>query len=255
MSIIARHLNDLFRRTWVRTLTFLGIALGKTLAKAMILLMKSAHRCCFHRARWRKWSRQGRFKALRRTVVSAISLSGIVLFHFFIAELREENISLKAQCELQNAQNRAFLSTLNASGKPAVVQDTKPVARSRQRDADNSQRAARRALRLSDDIMTLLTTLDTNRPTLVLASMSPAITQKSMDLNAEFERHAIFDFFREFAGRIDELLDACHRRHIDASRLEIHFAQLNCTQMFRLVAMDVKGLAQQLQNGKPTQER
>jgi len=61
------------------------------------------------------------------------------------------------------------------------------------------------------------------------------------------------EFFRTFAGPIYEVKLTCRDQGIDTSSLDSHLVQLVNTQVLRLVAMDLKGMAEQLQKkeGRP----
>ena len=90
--------------------------------------------------------------------------------------------------------------------------------------------------------------VELNRPSLILSAASPALTERTYNAQDQFEKATLLDFIRRFFGRIYELEHELRDQGIDSSRLEAHLAQLINTQMFRLIAVDLNGMALQLEN-------
>jgi len=103
---------------------------------------------------------------------------------------------------------------------------------------------------LATDILTYKSDIEINRPMVILSTSSAALTERSLNAEDQFEKNPLLDFLRRFSGPIYQLERGFREQGIDSSQLETHIAQLVNTQMIRLVAVDLNGMALQLENNR-----
>jgi hypothetical protein len=118
------------------------------------------------------------------------------------------------------------------------------------------------ARRLFTDILSYKNLVDANRPMRVLYTSSPTLTETSITAEAQYEQTALLNFFAKFGVRIYQVELSMKNEGLDTSSLDSHLAQLVNTQVLRLVALDLEGMAEQLGRneerpnpGKPSSER
>jgi hypothetical protein len=96
------------------------------------------------------------------------------------------------------------------------------------------------------------TDIDLNRPPLIVSVASPLLTERSLLAGQQFEKSALLEFRQRFSAAIYEVQQSCRKRGIDTSQLETHVGSLVNTQMLRLVAVDLNGIAAELETDDAT---
>jgi hypothetical protein len=164
--------------------------------------------------------------------------------------------SLEAKDAMLESENKALQHHLD------TLQSQTISGRSQERIRDDGKLKKRgaapviasQARRLFTDILSYKNLVDANRPIRVLYTSSPTLTETSITAEAQYEQTALLNFFAKFGARIYQAELSMKNEGLDTSSLDSHLAQLVNTQVLRLVALDLEGMAEQL-DGKKTETK
>jgi len=253
MSIPIHDSMDLLRRISLRSLALLGTSAGGVAAQIITLTLTAAQGNWFKWNTWSNWRQTAR-KEFTRVFRAMALVWGVAFAICIMTTLRDDRHALEAKCRKLDNDNKTLsrnLETLEERLAAKDIPDTSSKAADSRRK--RAQLVANQARQLFTDILSFKASVETNRPMVVLSPTSVELTERSLVSQAQFENNALMEFFRTFAGPIYEVKLTCRDQGIDTSSLDSHLVQLVNTQVLRLVAMDLKGMAEQLQKkeGRP----
>jgi hypothetical protein len=244
-----KNLIDLLNQVFHRWLAFLGYTASGIVVQLTILTLTAATGNWFKRSTWSDW-KQNR-KEFTRILRAMALVWGVAFLICLATTLRDDWDGLEAKYDMLESENRALHHDLD------TIQSRFVVGRSPDRisNAGNVRRerahvVASQARQLFTDILSFKNLVDANRPMRVLYMAAPARTEATITSETQYEQSALLTFFAKFGDRIYQVKLSMGKQGVDTSTLDTHLAQLVNTQVLRLVALDLEGMAEQLDGKK-----
>lgn len=251
MPIWFRDWIDLINRILRRWLNVLGTSLAGIAAQIVIAVLTAPKGGWFRRSTWTDWRHIDR-KRLNQALRAMAAVWGFVFVICAVITLRHDQQHLLAMCTKLESQNKTLSDKLAASEKQDRCPSSGPrgLRKATESEITNRRRLVQNARNLATDILTYKSDIEINRPMVILSTSSAVLTERSLNAEDQFEKNPLLDFLRRFSGPIYQLERGFREQGIDSSQLETHIAQLVNTQMIRLVAVDLNGMALQLENNR-----
>ncbi len=173
---------------------------------------------------------------------------GFIYFRTVVRTVYEDHQFLVSRSS-QLARDKAELAKENRAWETKKLNFQRAGSNS---SAQESPTKLRKELRsLAGNILDFQTDKLANIPPAILIAVpgGQETMRKNMENSIRYNQEAVLELLKRFGGPIDACIRRVRPYQLDTTRLQSHVADLNSIQMITLIANDLSGLADQLDDG------